>query len=329
MAAMDRPDRRPDRPPDRRIDLPAIERAAGALDPVFADTPQFVCTSLNDALGVPLAVKVETINPVRSFKGRGAHLLAAGADPAAPLVCASAGNFGLAMAFACRARGLELTVHAAENANALKVRGMRRLGARVVLHGRDFDAAKAEARRAASEAGWRFIEDGLEVETLVGAGTLALEWFGSTAPCDTLLVPLGNGALLAGVATVVRARHPEVRIVAVQSAGAPAMTDSLRAGRLVTRDRADTIADGIAVRMPIARTLEDLEGLVDDTVLVGEETIVDAMRLLHEHVGAVVEPAGAVGVAALLEEPEAYKGAAVGTVLTGGNLTAEQMRRWL
>ncbi len=321
MAAMDRP--------DRRIDLSAIERAAGAIDPVFTDTPQFVCMSLADALGAPLAVKVETLNPVRSFKGRGAHLLAAAADPAAPLVCASAGNFGLALAHACRARGVELTVYAAENASSLKVQGMRRLGARVVLHGRDFDAAKAEARRAAGEAGWRFVEDGLEVETLLGAGTLALEWFGSSAPCHTLLVPLGNGALLAGVATVVRARHPDVRIVAVQAAGAPAMTDSLRAGHPVTRERADTIADGIAVRVPIPRTLEDLEGLVDDTVLVGEETIVDAMRLLHEHVGVVVEPAGAVGVAALLEEPVAYAGATAGTVLTGGNLTAEQMRRWL
>jgi threonine dehydratase len=316
--------------PTRRLSLERVEAAARAIDPAFLRTPQFVCEPLSAELGVRLALKVETLNPIRSFKGRGADLLAAGARPGEPLVCASAGNFGQAMAYACRSRAIPLTVYAATTANPLKVERMRAMGARVVPHGEDFDEAKAEARRAARESGVRFVEDGLDVETLEGAGTIGLEWLSFPEPLDALLVPLGNGALLAGVARVVKARSPRTRVVAVQAAGAPAMVESLRAGRVVARDRIDTIADGIGVRVPIPQALEDLRGLVDDAVLVTEGAIVEGMRLLHRHAGIVAEPSAAVGVAALLERPGEWQpGGVVGTVVCGGNLTAEQMRLWL
>jgi threonine dehydratase len=123
-------------------------------------------------------------------------------------------------------------------------------------------------------------------------------------------VPLGNGALLAGTGTVARALAPDVRIVAVSAAGAPAMVESLRRGRLVRTPGVDTIADGVAVRVPVPEALADLEGLVDDTCLVPDEAIVAAMRALHEHAGLVVEPAGAIGLAALLHVPCLGTGAA-------------------
>ncbi len=313
----------------RRLTIERVERAATVIDPVFLRSPQFECEPLGEAFGVRMALKVESVNPIRSFKGRGADWLVSQAVRGVPLVCASAGNFGQAMAYAGRARGVPITVYASVNANPLKIERMRALGAHLILEGEDFDAAKHAARRAAAEQGLRFVEDGLDVETLEGAGTIALEWLGAAAFPDVLLVSLGNGALFNGVAGVVKARHPRTRTIAVQAAGAPAMIESHRAGRVIEHERIDTIADGIGVRVPIAQALEDLAGLVDDALLVSEDSILGAMRLLHQHAGLVAEPSAAVGIAALLEHQASFRGQFVGTIVCGGNLTAAQMTEWL
>lgn len=304
-----------------------VEEAARTVDPVFLRSPQYVCEPLGEALGVALTLKVETANPVRCFKGRGASYCVSKLDGDGPLVCASAGNFGQAMAYACRARGRRLIVFAGVTANPLKVERMRALGAEVRQAGEDFDAAKLEARRFAAEAGLRFVEDGLETATAEGAGTIGMEL--STAGLDSVLVPLGNGALLGGVALALRQMAPQVKIVAVQAAGAPAMTESLRSGRMVCHEEIRTIADGIGVRIPIPEALDYLHGMIDTFLLVREESILAGMRLIHQHAGVVVEPSGAVGVAALIENREMFRGQRVGTILCGGNLTAEQMREWL
>jgi len=315
--------------PASRLSLERIERAARTIDPVFLHTPQFLCESLGAELGVRLALKIETLNPVRSFKGRGADFFVSELTSKGDLVCASAGNFGQAMAYACRRAGVKLTVFASPGANALKLERMRLLGADVVLHGRDFDEAKVEAKRVAAQRGARFVEDSFDIETVEGAATMGLEWMEFPEPLDALLVALGNGAMFNGVARVVKAHSPKTRMIAAQAAGASAMVDSWRAGRLIVHEQCHTIADGIAVRVPIPVALEDMRGLVDDTILVGEQSIIDAMRLLHRHLGIVAEPSGAVGVAALLEHPEKFRGQLVGAIVCGGNLTAEQVREWL
>jgi threonine dehydratase len=312
-----------------RITTARAEQAARSVDPVFLRSPQFECEPLSAALGVRLVLKVETVNPIRCFKGRGADWLVAQARDRTPLVCASAGNFGQAMAWACRRRGIPLTVFAATTANPLKLERMRDLGATVVLHGADFDAAKHEARRAAAASDARFVEDGLDVETAEGAGTIALELVEREEPLQDLLIPLGNGALLNGVARVMKERSPGTRITAVQAAGAPAMLESLRQHRVVQHAAIDTIADGIGVRVPIPQALADMQGLVDEGILVGEGSILAAMRLIHRHAGLVVEPSGAVGIAALLERPQQFAGRRPGTILCGGNLTESQVRDWL
>ncbi|CAN5823757.1 pyridoxal-phosphate dependent enzyme [soil metagenome] len=312
-----------------RIRLDRIEASAAAIDPVFLRTPQFECEALGDVLGGRVTLKVETLNPIRSFKGRGASLFTAREAPDSPLVCASAGNFGQAMAYACARRDVRLIVYASERANALKVERMRALGAEVRLEGDDFDAAKIAAKRFAAERGVRMVEDALEPATAEGAGTIALELIAGASDFDAVLVPLGNGALLAGIATVLAAHRPDVRVVAVQSRGAPAMVESLRSGRLVVGERIDTIADGIGVRIPIPEALADLDGLVDETILVEESSIVAGMQLIHRHAGVVAEPSAAVGVAALLEAPQRYSGAHVVTIVCGGNLTHDQAREWL
>ncbi|MBI3568004.1 MAG: pyridoxal-phosphate dependent enzyme [Gemmatimonadetes bacterium] len=312
-----------------RVTLERVALAARTIDPVFLRSPQFECEPLSDALGARLSLKIESVNPIRSFKGRGADWLVSRAERGAPLVCASAGNFGQAMAWAGRARGVPVTVYASAHANPLKLERMRQLGATLVLHGDDFDAAKQEARRVAAARGHRFVEDGYDVETLEGAGTIALEWLERAPFPDVLLVPLGNGALFNGVATVVKARRPQTRLIAVQAAGAPAMVESWRAGRVIEHDALHTIADGIGVRVPIPQALDDLRGLADDAILVREASILAAMRLLHRHTGLVAEPSAAVGVAALVEQGAAFRGQSAGTIICGSNLTPQQMQEWL
>ena len=313
----------------QRISLERIAQASALIDPVFLNTPQFLAESLHTLLGCRLLVKVETVNPIRSFKGRGAELLCAGLAPGERLVCASAGNFGQGMAYAARRRGLRLTVFAATNANALKVERMRALGAEVRQAGHDFDAAKAAARAYAAEVGARFVEDSRDVETAEGAGTIALELLRWPEPIDALLVPLGNGALLAGVAHWVKAHSPATAVIGVSAAGAPAMERAWRSGNPEPLERADTIADGIAVRVPVPEAVADLRGVVDDVLLVDEAAMVECMRLAHTHLGLVLEPSGAVCLGALLRDRERWAGRLVAAILCGGNLTPEQIARWL
>ena len=315
----------------KRLSPRRIEKAARCIDEVFVGTPQYEMEALGDELGLRLVCKVETANPIRSFKGRGTDYLLhrLGGKHPGRLVCASAGNFGQGLAYAARKRGVPLTVFAAENANAAKVESMRRLGAEVRLEGEDLDEAKVAARVLAGSEGWRFVEDGREAEIAEGAGTIALELCRWPEPFDAVLVPLGNGALLSGVGTWIKAHAPSTEVIGVCAEGAPAMALSLREGVRKTAERVDTIADGIAVRVPVEEALSDLVGVVDDVLLVDDGTIVRAMRLLFWKMGLVIEPAGAAGVAALLAHRERFAGTLVATPLCGANLTGQQARRWL
>ncbi len=312
-----------------RLKFEKIRAAMQVIDPTFLHTPQFVAESLSQLLGVRIFVKVEVMNPVRCFKGRGADYLVSRIKSGARLITASAGNFGQAMAYACRRRGVRLTVYASLKANPLKIERMRALGAEVVLFGHDFDEAKIEAKRAAAQLGVRMVEDSLDVETGEGAGTIGLELAAIAEPLDVVFVALGNGALGCGVGVALKALSPQTRIVAVQAAGAPAMIESWRSGKIVRYESIATIADGIGVRIPIPESIEDMKGVIDEGLLVKDETLLEAMRLAHQHLGLVLEPSGAVGLAALIENREAFSGRTVVIILGGGNVTPEQMRNWL
>lgn len=311
-----------------RFSVDAIENAVEQIDEVFLNTPQYECETLSKFLGAKLIVKVETLNPIRSFKGRGADLLVSNSKSDS-LVCASAGNFGQAMAYSCRKKGIKLTVYASVSANPFKVERMRELGAEVILKGEDFDAAKLEAREAAAKSGGRFVEDSLDVDTAIGAGTIGLELKDYLGGIDYLLVPLGNGALINGVAKIMKTYRTGTKVIAVQAAAAPAMIESWKSGKVVTSERINTIADGIGVRIPVPQALDDMRGLVDEGLLVKEETIIEAMKLIHQHVGIMVEPSGAVGVASMLENKSQFKNRTVATILCGSNLTKEQITKWL
>src|SRR5688572_17250573 len=311
-----------------RISTQRIDEAFRIIDPVFLRTPQYISDALCELFSNRLILKVETLNPIRSFKGRGADFLLSKADKQRPIICASAGNFGQAMAYSCHKRGVQLTVYASVHANPLKIDRMKALGANVILKGNDFDSAKLEAKHAADGSGARFVEDSLDIETLEGAGTIGLELLEFPEHIDVLLIALGNGAMINGIGKIFKERSPHSRIVAVQAAGAPAMIESWRTNTLVTHSTINTIADGIAVRIPVPEALNDMQGVVDDAILVDENSIVEAMQLIHLHAGIVSEPSGAVGIAALIENKDQFKDMTVATIICGGNVTKQQLRNW-
>jgi threonine dehydratase len=308
------------------LSLEQIERAATVIDPVFRNSPQFESEPLSSVVGCNLVLKIETLNPIRSFKGRGADYFISTLEPDAKLVCASAGNFGQAMAFACRKRGMPLTVFASVNANPLKLERMRALGANLILEGEDFDGAKLAAKRHAAEVGARMIEDGLEPKISEGAGTIGLE-LAYALPLDFVLVPLGNGALATGVGRAMKARSPQTRVIAVSASGAPAMEQSWRTQELVIHNSIDTIADGIGVRVPVPEAVAEMQHTIDEVILIDDAATLNAMKLLHKHIGLIVEPSGAIGVAAAALER--FRGARVATVICGSNLTEAQIREWI
>lgn len=312
-----------------RLSLERIAEAATVIDPVFLNSPQYRVESLDHRLDCRLVVKVETLNPIRSFKGRGAEYLAASLRERRHLVCATAGNFGQGMAYAARKRGLSLAIFTAVNANPLKVRRMRALGADVRLVGEDVDAAHLAAKAFAGEEGAQLVEDGRDPAIAEGAGTIGLELLRWPNPFDAILAPLGDGSLLAGVARWVKAHRPATQMIGVCASGAPAMERSWRSGQVQELERADTIADGIAVRSPFPEALVDLAGQVDDVLLVEDDALVTAMRRVHQELGTVLEPAGAAALAALLTYRERFQGQVVGAILSGGNITVDQMKQWL
>jgi threonine dehydratase len=209
----------------------------------------------------------------------------------------------------------------------MKVARMRDMGAEVRLHGDDVDFAKEEAQRFCESSGAVLVEDGREVSIAEGAGTIARELL-ARSRFEVLVLPLGNGALLNGAASWVKAHAPGIRVIGVCAEGADSMAASWKEGRLVERSTVNTIADGIAVRRPVPEALSDMVGLVDDVLLVSDGAIKDAMRAIFQKAGLVVEPAGAVGVAAAMEHAS-LRSSSLATVLCGSNLTQEQMRDWL
>jgi threonine dehydratase len=312
-----------------RVSIDRIAEAHELIDPVFKDSPQYVSEPLSHRFGMRVVLKVESVNPIRSFKGRGTDYLFHRLGPNdRGYVCASAGNFGQGMAYAARKRGIAVTVFASVNANPLKVDRMRALGATVVLEGQDFDAAKTAARRQAEATGAMFVEDGALAPIAEGAGTIALELTVMREPIDVVLVPLGDGALITGIGAWLRERSPASRVIGVVADRAPAMDLSWRAKEVVAAD-SSTIADGIAVRRPSEVALGAMEGNVDDIVRVSEEEIVAAMRLLMNDAGLIVEPAGAAGLAAVRHVARDHAGSRVAVIVTGGNLTEDQIRAWL
>jgi threonine dehydratase len=273
-------------------------------------------------------VKVETCNPIRSFKARGAQFLVSQMSGSPHLVCATAGNFGQGMAYAARRRGWPITIFVGANANPMKVDRMRQLGATLRQGSDDPDELHAEAEAFARRNGFRLVQDGREAAIAEGAGTIAVELLKWPKCFDDIVVPLGDGALLGGMARWVKAQCPTTRVIGVCATASPAMERSWRSKKVVSAPCDATIAAGIRVGTPFEEAVTDLTGLIDDVLLVPDSSLITAMRLAHKELGVVLEPAGAAGLAALMDHREQFRGRLVATVLTGGNVSANHLTEW-
>jgi threonine dehydratase len=314
-----------------RLRLERVRDSVGDIDPVFLDTPTLPCAPLGRAIGCAVTLKVETLNPVRSFKGRGTETVTALAreQGASRVMCASAGNLGQALAYSGSRRGLAVTVVAARTANPLKLRQIAAFGTDVLLEGDDIEDARLLARDMAEADGAYLVEDSLDLATCEGAATIGLELIRDDPGLDVVLVAVGGGAMASGVGYAVRSLAEHVEVIGIQPAGAPAMALSWRQGTVVETDRLDTIADGVAGRCPIPEVLDDLLVVLDDVMLVREDSIKAGMRAVYEHAGLVVEPSAALGIAAILEQPERFAGRRVATIVCGSNVGSADFARWV
>ncbi|MBA2381697.1 MAG: pyridoxal-phosphate dependent enzyme, partial [Chloroflexi bacterium] len=289
----------------------AIRAAHAAIDPAFRDSPQYVHEGLSARLGAPVIIKLETANPIRCFKGRGTSVVmrALAADgsigPDRAVVCASAGNFGQGVAWAARTLGIPALVFASRRANRAKVVRMRALGAEVIEIGDDFDEARGASESHVAANGGHLLVDGEDPRIAAGAATLAVELTDGAAagalpfPAE-ISVPVGNGALIVGLGSWLRAEAPACRVIGVQAEGAAAMTLSWRAGRPIDTDDVSTYADGIASRIAIPAAVELMLGRVDDMRIVSDVALRAAQAELTAELGVTVEGAAAASWAGLL-----------------------------
>ncbi|MCW2856790.1 MAG: L-threonine ammonia-lyase [Marmoricola sp.] len=302
--------------------LDDVRAAAVLLRDVAITTPMEESRWLSAVVGGPVLLKCENLQRTGSFKIRGAYVRMANLsaeERARGVVAASAGNHAQGVALAARMLGIKATVFMPEGAPIPKLNATRGYGAEVIFHGAILDEALVRAIEYAEETGAVLIHPFDHPDIVAGQATCGLEILEQAPQAATVLVPTGGGGLIAGVALAIKALRPDVRIVGVQAEGAAAYPGSLTAGEPVALASMRTMADGIAVARPGVVPFAAIEQYVDEVVTVTEESISRALVLLLERAKVVVEPAGAVAVAAILDRPDAYATPAV-AVLSGGNV---------
>jgi threonine dehydratase len=310
------------------VSLAEIEAAGRLLEPVVRRTPIDSCSALSRLAGRPLLLKAEHLQRTGSFKIRGAYnaIAVLGTDAQAGVVAASAGNHAQGVALAARLLGVRATIFMPETAPLPKVDATRNYGAEVVLGGFVFDDAQEAACGHAGKTGAHWISPFDDPTVIAGQGTLGLELAHQAPEASTFVVAVGGGGLISGVAGALKALRPDCRVVGVEAEGAASMSAALAAGHPVTLDRLDTMADGIANKAVSELTLAHVAALVDEVVTVTEEDISRALLLLLERAKTVVEPAGAVPLAAALAGRLPGEGTAC-LVLSGGNVDPTLLMR--
>jgi len=310
--------------------LEAIRKAQSVLAGVAEHTPVFTSETLSRLTGATVYLKAENLQRTGSFKVRGAFnkvMNLSAAQKAAGVIAASAGNHAQGVAFAASRAGVPATIVMAETASMAKVAATRGYGAQVVLSGRTYDEAYEKARALQAEHGYTFVHAYNDLDIIAGQGTVGLEIARDVPEADVVVVPIGGGGLISGVATAVKALMPGVRVVGVQAKGAPAAYLSHQYGRIQGQDVSRTLADGLAVKAPGDLTFAHIEKLVDEIVLVDEDAIAHAMYLLLERAKLVVEGAGAASVAALVSGATKWPGRRVVALLSGGNIDTGLLAR--
>lgn len=299
------------------------------ISPYLPKTPLVRSQKLSEALGCDYYLKLENLQPVGAFKVRGGVNLV-GHSPGGTLVTASTGNHGQSIAYAGRLFNTRVIIYApAENVNPAKVQAMRDLGAEVRLHGRDFDEARLETERVATAEGFRYVHSANEPALIAGVGTIGLEIFEDLPDVDVIFAPAGGGSCASGNCLVAHELNPNVKVIAVQSDGAPAMWHAWRNHNLEPYPTMKTEHEGLATRVPFEMTNQILWELLSDFVLVSDEDINDAIRLLARDAKQLVEGSGAASLAGAIKLRDELRGKKVVGIISGGNLPLDRFARLL
>jgi threonine dehydratase len=313
------------------------------IEPTFADvldarriiakylkpTPFFRSIPLSKRLGCDAYIKCENLQPIGAFKVRGGINLISKLseeEKRRGVITASTGNHGSSIAYASSLFGVKAVIGAPVGSNPYKMQTIKDLGATVELHGKDFDEARLWVEKEAREKGYRYIHSANEPHLIAGVGTLYLEILEDLPDVDVIFVPVGGGSGASGACIVAKTINPSIKVVGVQSEGAPAVYESWKTGKMIEKDKIETFADGLATRVPFELTMTIMRQMIDQIILVSEEDLRKAIRLLLETTHQLSEGAGAASTAGAVKMSNDLKGKKVALVISGGNLTSEMMR---
>lgn len=304
-------------------------RVEPLIQPYIRETPLYLSDALSAAIGGEALAKLENLQVTGSFKVRGAlsKLLVLPEDVRARgVIAASSGNHGAAVAYGARALGIPAVIYVPDHAAPAKVAAIRALGAEVRAFGDDTLLAEVHARAEADARGLAYLSPYNDPDVVAGQGTIGIE-LARAAPLDAIVVAVGGGGMIAGIAAVLKSHWPQLRVIGALPANSPVMAESVRAGRILDLPGLPTLSDGTAggieedsITFPLCRTL------VDAFVLVTEEEIAEAIRLFIDDMHLVIEGAAGVAVAAVLRSAEELRGLRVGVVICGGNISRTQLR---
>lgn len=314
------------------VDLEAIRRARAVIAGRLHRTPLLSSRTLGERTGASVFLKAECLQKTGSFKVRGVLNRIAGLGPterARGLVAISAGNHAQALAWAAGQEGVASTVVMPANASRAKVDASRAYGAEVLLHGTVHEAfAKMEELR--ERHGYTLVHPFADYDVIAGQGTVGLEILDDLPDVDVVLVPVGGGGLISGVAAAIKLSRPGTRVIGVEPEGAAGLTAGLDAGRVVTLSTVATIADGLAAPMSSELALAHARAFVDDVVTVSDDVIAEAMRALLERAKLLAEPAGAAGLAALFAGAVTLpRNTRVAVIVSGGNVDLQRLKELL
>jgi threonine dehydratase len=308
-------------------DLADVLAARQRIAPYLQPTPLYRYPALDALTGARLRVKHENHQPVGAFKVRGGVNLVSqlsARERRQGVITASTGNHGQSVAYAADLFGVRAIVCMPEQANPVKVESMRALGAEVVFHGRDFDDAREYCEKQAAERGYRYIHSGNEPALIAGVATYTLEILKAQPDTEVIIVPVGGGSGASGACIAASAVRGSIEVIGVQSEAAPAAYRSWRAGTLV-EDATSTFAEGLATRTAFELPQRILRERLSDFVLVSDDALRNAVRVMIEKTRNLVEPAGAAALAAVLSDPGRFAGRKVAVACSGGNISPAQL----
>src|SRR5246127_4213157 len=310
---------------DLPVTIAAVRQAVAAIKGAIAHTPVIPAPAISELTGAEIHLKLETLHRTGSFKERGALAKLLTLDPSARragVVAMSAGNHAQGVAYHARRLGIPATIVMPEGTPFIKIDRTEAFGARVLLKGDSLSATRQAADALAREQRLVLVHPYDDPAVIAGQGTIALELLADRPDLDTIVVPVGGGGVISGVATAAKSLNPQIEIIGAQSSLYPSMYRLMRGEDPGPPAAAATLAEGIAVKEPGRLTRRIVKALVSEILLVDDVSIERAIETLLEHQKLVVEGAGAAGLAAVLATPERFRGRRVGIVIRGGNIDA-------